>query len=484
MARRTFLLASLSGLGAVALASCSFPDPQPPPTPTSTPPTSAPPTPIAGVPEPVALRRSRWATDPFARGAFSFDAVGATPELREALAEPVGERVVIAGEASSRDAPGTLQGARDSGLRAAAHVVRLGEPGERVAIVGAGVAGLTAARALVDEGFEVVVIEGRDRLGGRIDSVDDDGMGRPVELGAMIVGDDPALLDELEAASVDVRPLDRTTLIRTVAGIAVADSLAGLEAIETAQAWALTQPSDVSLASALAGSGVVPLPREPDADGVSAADWLRHALASQVEPATGAPPTRASARAFDQDRLEASGAIVTGRLADWIDRLADGIDVVLASAVVRIAYDDRRVSLRLASGESLSVDRAIVTAPLGVLKTDTLRFEPALPLLHQRAISVLGMGVVDVVWLRFDEPFWRADATAPTDAAQPEFLTVVGRVPTVAGWIDVGVADGSDEPVLVGIIAAEQARRLEELDDEAFRSLVLGDLEPFATPTG
>ncbi len=57
------------------------------------------------------------------------------------------------------------------------------------------------------------------------------------------------------------------------------------------------------------------------------------------------------------------------------------------SVVTRIAYDDRRVSLRLDSGESLNVDRVVVTVPLGVLKTDTLRFDPALPLLHQRAIA-------------------------------------------------------------------------------------------------
>lgn len=484
MARRTFIAASLSGIAAVTLSSCFGPDPSP----TRTPSPSPSPTPIPGVPEPTAMRRSKWATDPFARGAFSFDAVGSTPELRNALAEPVGERLVFAGEACSADAPGTIEGARQSGLRAAAHVMRLGDAEDRVAIIGAGVAGLTAARALVEDGFKVVVIEARDRMGGRIHSVDDDEYGGTAEFGAMFVHDVPALEAEFAAASVDLQPVDPTELVRTVEGEAVDPSPVGWQAIAAAQEWALGQPADVSLADALAGSGIAPLSSEPGADGVSAADWLRHAFSSGVAPDTGAPPTRVSAQRFDADHLAfgpsdpstssgTSTLIATGPLAEWIDAMAETVEVVLSSVVVRIAYDDERVSLRLDTGESLNVDRVVVTAPLGVLQTDTVEFDPALPLLHQRAISGLGMGVVDTVWLAFEEPFWRADAAA---SVAPVFLSVVGEIPTVAMWIDAGVARGTDEPVLVGIIAAGQARRLEALDDREFRQVVLPGLEPFA----
>jgi monoamine oxidase len=476
MPRRTFLAASLSGIAGVALSSCTWPQPSPTPTPSSPTPT---PTPIPGVPEPTAIRRSKWAADPFARGAFSFRAVGETPGLRDGLAEPVGERLVFAGEACSADAPGTLQGARQSGLRAAAHLIRLGERGERVAVIGAGIAGLTAARALVAEEFEVVVLEARDRIGGRIDSVDDDAFGGTVEFGAMFVDDAMPLEAELAAASVSTRPLTGRSLLRMPDGTAVEPSDAGWQAIADAQAWAMAQPSDVSLAAALAGSGVAPLPPEPGADGVSPADWLRHALASGVEPSTGAAPTRVSARGFDAASIDAPAAVVTSRLADLTDELASTVDVVVSSVVVVIAYNDERVSLRLDSGESLNVDRVLVTVPLGVLKTDTIRFDPALPLMHQRAISLLGMGVLDVAWLAFDEPFWRADAAAPD-----EFLSVVGEVPSVAKWLDVGIATGTDAPVLVGIMAAEHARRLEELDDREFRLAILPELEPFARASG
>jgi monoamine oxidase len=494
MARRTFLAASLSGLAAVVLASCTGPEPTPTPVPSPTPtPTPTPTPPVGGVPAPTAMARSQWGTDPFARGAFSYDAVGTTPELRRSLAEPVGERLWIAGEACSAEAPGTLHGARDSGLSAAEQLARIAEPGERVAVIGAGLAGLTAAAHLVDAGFEVVVVEARERLGGRIDSVDADGFDRTVELGPVFVGDDEAFQEALAAASVDTVPFDADVEARTADGIAVDIPSTGVDAIGAARDWALANGADVSLADALVAAAIVPLPTAPGPEGVSPAAWLAHAISSGVEPATGATSALVSARADalaePSDDRSGDRRLVTGRLADLVDELADGVDIAVSSVVTRIAYDERRVSLRLDSGESLTADRAILTVPLGVLKSDTLRFSPALPFAHQRAIARLQTGTVDTVWLRFDEAFWRADAAAEPDgeaAGRPgttaDVLTVVARASRVAAWIDVGRATG--EPVLVAVIAATQATRLEQLDDEELQAAILADLAPYATTTG
>ena len=325
------------------------------------------------------------------------------------------------------------------------------------------------------------MLEARERLGGRIDSVDDADFDQPIELGAVFVGEDGALLDGLVEASVFTRPFAGVVEARTPAGDVVPIPATGPDAIAAAQAWAATQQGDVSLAAALVGAGVLPLSNTPDADGVSPADWLAHTIGSAVEPATGATTARLSANGIDLSQLGEPKRLVTGRLADYVDALAASVDVAVSSVVTRIAYDDRRVSLRLDSGESLTVDRAIVTVPLGVLKTDTLRFSPTLPLLHQRAISVLGMGVVDTVWLRFESAFWRADVPY-VPSVTPDVLTVVGEPTSVGAWIDVGAPTG--DPVLLGVIAARPATRLEELDDPAFLESVLADLAPYATAPG
>jgi monoamine oxidase len=467
MPRRAFLAAALGGVAAT-LTSCTGDAPRPSPTSTGSPPPTTPtPTPTSGsVPEPVAFLRSRWSSDPFVRGAYSFDSVGATPDLRRALGEPVTERLVIAGEATSPDAPGTVHGAYAEGLRAAGVI-----------------AGLAAARALDDEGFEVVVIEAGDHIGGRLRSVDDPDFGSPVELGSPFVSDRGSLRSVLAEAGVATRPFTPLLGARTPEGEVAAPSSAGWDVIAEAQGWAAARSSDVSLATALVQSGAVPVPDEPGADGLSTRNWFVNALASGVEPATGASVTRVSAQRFDPDLVWRPTARVTGGWTSLLDDLADGLDIAGSSAVTGIAVDDDGVSLRLDTGESLRTHRLIVTASIGVLRTDTIAFDPPLPLLHQRAISTIAMGALDLVWLRFDDAFWRsstdaAGAPLPTSEA-PNVLTLVGATPTVAAWLDLGV--DPRRPVLVGMLAAEHARRISELDDDAALEVVLQALQPFAS---
>lgn len=73
----------------------------------------------AAIPDPVAYTLTRWASDPLAGGSYSYLPPGATTADREALAEPVGERLFFAGEAASVYHPATVHGAFVSGLRAA-----------------------------------------------------------------------------------------------------------------------------------------------------------------------------------------------------------------------------------------------------------------------------------------------------------------------------------------------------------------------------
>lgn len=468
MRRRTFLLGGAGGLGVVLLSGCFGPTPRP----TAT--TSAPPVPTTSpspVPAPKGFARSRWSEEPFARGSASFTAVGSTSTDRANLAAPIEDRLFFAGEATSADAPGTIAGAQSSGIRAAEEVTAVAASDDRIAVIGAGVAGLSAARALADAGLQVVIVEASDRIGGRVLTTPSDDWPVPLALGPWILGEIPDEVATLLADhGVELSDFARIDEVRRSDGTPVTPSAVGADAVKAAVVWSGEQPHDLTLAGALAGSGAGDLPTTPGPDGTSDADWLAFTLDSSVAPRTAASADRlsawngAAASAGDDlgDRLPVSVP------ADPFSDLVEGIDVLTGSIVTEVRRADERVSLRLARGESLTVDRVIVTVPLGVLKSGLIRFSPALPLAKNRAVSILGMGALDRIWLRFDEPFWDTEATV---------LSTVGLDTPVAHWVNLLPMTG--EAVLVATLAAEHARAVAALDDTAALAAVLPSLEPY-----
>ena len=82
----------------------------------------------------------------------------------------------------------------------------------------------------------------------------------------------------------------------------------------------------------------------------------------------------------------------------------------------------------------------------------------------------LGMGTIDTVWLRFDEPFWSTDAVV---------WNLVGTDDDVTLWYNLEPLTG--EPILVGIVGGEAALRTEELNDQEFIDSLLLTLVPFAS---
>lgn len=464
----------------VLLASCT-----PEPAPTPTPDRSPTPKPTVDSIVPAAFARSSWTNDPFSLGAASFTPVGIQAAARDALAEPVDDRLFISGEATDAEAPGTMAAALRSGERAAELLRRAADDGERVAIVGAGLAGAVAAARLVADGLEVTVFEARDRIGGRVHSVvDDQNWPIPAQLGGWLLGaSDGALREDLDRLDVRTAAISGALWRSSEGEVAPVTT----EPVQAAIATAQQGLTDTSLEEALTAAGADPTEPGLAALLASMAAWSG---ADAADVSTWFPPP------LPPDDVTAA----LGDLTPVIEGMLEGARLSLSSPVSRVAYDEAGASLGIASGESLSFDRVLITVPLGVLQSEGLQFAPALPFSHRGAIAELGMGRIETVWMRFDEPLFAAaperSASEPQpepeesaeagaeDAAtsEPSVWHIVGGDALIRTWIDLAPTTG--ENILVGIVGGEAAGEFAELDDQKALAAAVASLAPFRAAEG
>lgn len=411
------------------------------------------------VPEPEDWVVTRWRADPFAGGSYSFLAVGSSPDDRRALAAPVGDRLFFAGEATSVANPATAHGALESGRAAAAAVDEVAAAGARVVVVGAGMAGLGAARALHDLGYHVTVVEGRDRRGGR--TFTDDSLGIPLDLGASwIHGVDgnplSTLADDLGVARGPATDWDNE-IEYAPDGAELTDALyaAADEALDAVLAHAAEQSEqrdDDAPLRDVVEEALADLDLDDDVEVVT-----RHYLNTSIEHEYSGSLEQLSTWWWDEgEGYPGEDELLPGGYVGLVDGLADGLDIRTGMAVQRIASGDEGVVVE-SDVDAVGADHVVVTLPLGVLKAGTVTFEPPLPDDKATAIERLGMGLLDKVYLRFPEVFWDAEADA-IGWASPD---ADGRW---AEWLNVAKVTG--EPVLLGFNAAGYAEQMEVRTDE------------------
>ena len=396
---------------------------------------------------------TRWGLDPFARGSYSYLAVGATPSDREALRSDVGSELFFAGEATSTDHPSTVHGALLEGRAAALRIDAATDGPSSVVVVGGGAAGLAAARSLTDLGHTVVLVEARDRLGGRVHTTTL--RGTPVDLGASWVhGVDGNPLTELaEQRGVPLSPFDGESIIARNSSGAVESG----DALDAAYERLERLVDDVEPGRSI-GSVI-----EEALDTLTPAEQrlLRYVVASEIEHEAAIDASRLDTGFL----LEGTGfggldALVPSGYWQMLSQLTSGVDIRTGTVVERIAVDAAEgtttpVMVEMVRGDALAADHVLVTVPLGVLKAETITFDPPLPDDKVSAIGRLGSGVLDKVVLRFDEPFW--DGTA-----------FVGHIGTEPGrfleWLNLEPVTG--EPIIVGFNVGSIAEQLASRSDQ------------------
>lgn len=96
--------------------------------------------------------------------------------------------------------------------------------------------------------------------------------------------------------------------------------------------------------------------------------------------------------------------LVTGGYSQVVDWLAEGLtDIRLNSPVAGISHSDSLAMVNLTTGESLTAQYVVCTVPLGVLKAGMLALDPPLPEESEAAVGALGFGLVNRVFLYFEQ---------------------------------------------------------------------------------
>jgi monoamine oxidase len=405
--------------------------------------------------------RTSWSTDQWARGSYSFLPVGATPSLRVALAQPINGRLFFAGEATSSDAPATVHGALASGTRAAQEVIDAADEKEVVAVLGAGVAGLAAARALHDAGYSVVIFEARDRIGGRVDTVRTDTWPIPIELGASWVHDVAAsdLAETLSNLNINTADFDYDNDTTLFTGGVTQDSLdSATDAIESAIESVDGAESDMSIAAAIAASGETTNPLA-----------LNHIEEVELASEYGANADELSAWWGTEEGSQGDDLLVVGGYGGLADDLAEGLDIRLNTAVGTVSWNDNGVELVVIDGAPLACDRVVVTVPLGVLAAGDVSFNPPLPDTHQNAIDTMRMGLLDKVWFVFPEQFWSNESLIWNRIDEPGT--------PFREWYNLAPLTG--KPVLLALHGGRTARAWAERSDDDVRAGGMTALQQF-----
>lgn len=324
-----------------------------------------------------------------------------------------------------------------------------------VIIVGAGVSGLRAAQILQQHKQRVLLLEARNRIGGRIWT--EQTSGTPLDLGASWIhgtrGNPITQIARQQNAALI--PTDYEDLQRfDFNGSPLTDDLDRradtlLERyFQWARKYAEDQNTDISLQAAFEAV----LRREP----LDARDLrlLNYALNTTLEHEYAADASQLSAWYFDQQaEFDGEDVIFQQGYRVIIDALSQNLEIRLNQVVQRIVYDDGGVTLHTPN-DTLRASTILVTAPLGVLQRGSIIFEPPLPANKQTALARVGMGLLDKCYLIFPQVFWDGET----------LLGYAGeRKGEWAEWLNLNALLGA--PILLGFNAGAYARTLESQTD-------------------
>ena len=349
-----------------------------------------------------------------------------------------------------------------------------------ILIIGAGAAGLATAVELSKAGRSVVVIEARDRIGGRMLTQHESKSNHPIELGAEFIhGRSPVLFSIIEQAKLKVAEVSSRNWYYE-----------GGHFVKSGEFWASVEnvmhrmKREIKDATFKSFVDSVPVNEASDTakslalrfvEGFHAADVNKVGIQGLV--------------AIDEDEAETDGDRTfrlvngySGLIAYLFDEAeVHGTKFLLNTAASEIGWQERRVEIRTTSGVTIAATKAVVTLPLSLLELNqsspgAVNFVPSLPQNKLDAINAIEMGPALRIVLRFNDSFWqhmRLPGDSHQDLKHIGFLNYPDA-PLPTWWTTLP----EDNPMMVGWAGGPTAARLldlkeNEIEAKAIRSLAL-----------
>ncbi|CAI8606543.1 unnamed protein product [Vicia faba] len=320
------------------------------------------------------------------------------------------------------------------------------EARKRVIIIGAGPAGLTAARHLNRQGFTVTVLEARNRIGGRV-FTDHSSLSVPVDLGASII-------TGVEADVATERRPDPSSLVCAQLGLELSMLNSDCPLYDTVTGQKVPSEMDESLEAeynSLLDDMVLVVARKGEqAMKMSLEDGLEYALKiRRMGLSEGSEETKQN---FDEEILDPQErrvmdwhfahleygcaallkevslpywnqddvyggfggphCMIKGGYSTVVESLGEGLAIHMNHTVTNVSYgikepgQNNKVKVSTLNGNEFFGDAVLITVPLGCLKAETIQFSPSLPEWKCSSIQRLGFGVLNKVVLEFPTVFW------------------------------------------------------------------------------
>ena len=273
--------------------------------------------------------------------------------------------------------------------------------GFRIIVVGAGAAGLYAAKKMKEHGAEVVILEASGRIGGRIRK-NESFADFPIDLGAEWIHGNKSLShrlaqdvgfdvfeDEGEEAfwvNGQINSNHSSSILENIVGILDGDVLYSgpdISILQYAQQQGISQ-ADLGILEFIAGEFGT------SADRLS----LLHTQREGENWSSGNKDFKFKRSYFDLINETVAASVID--------------DVLLNSPVTQVNYAGENVIATIADGTTFEADRILITASVAVLKSGSINFAPALPQPKLQAIQSIGMDAGMKVLLKFNQNFWNS----------------------------------------------------------------------------